>query len=68
MPSAGKWPGKIEEFRRRAMIEVQRGQHFDNALEYRKYLALMSEGREVIYDPAVSVPWTDCAFVRDRLA
>ncbi|MFN3955832.1 MAG: glycosyltransferase family 2 protein [Pararhodobacter sp.] len=51
-------------FRARAIAEVAREQHFNNAEEYRKYLALVSEGREVIHDPAHSVPWRDCAFVR----
>ncbi|MEP4249951.1 glycosyltransferase family 2 protein [Tateyamaria sp.] len=47
------------QFRQKALDEVTRGQHFNNAEEYRKYLALMSEGREVIYDADVSVPWED---------
>lgn len=51
-------------FRQKALDEVARGQHFNNAEEYRKYLALMSEGREVIYDPDVSVPWADAADVK----
>jgi hypothetical protein len=56
------------DFHRKAKTEVSRRQHFNNAEEYRKYLSLISEGREVIYDPAVSVSWTDCDFVRARLA
>lgn len=52
------------QFRQKALDEVNRGQHFNNAEEYRKYLALMSEGREVIYDPEISVPWTECAEVK----
>ncbi|MBO9357380.1 hypothetical protein GG851_25580 [Bordetella petrii] len=55
------------EFRRKALVEVRRGQHFNGAAEYRKYLALMSEGREVIYDEKISVPWQECGFVRARL-
>jgi hypothetical protein len=47
-------------FHAKAAIEVQRRQHFNDAEEYRKYLALLSEGRDVIHDPAVSVPWRDC--------
>lgn len=52
------------EFRKKAQAEVNRRQHFNNAEEYRRYLALMSEGREVIYDPAVSVPWQQAEAVR----
>ena len=55
------------DFRRKAQAEVARGQHFNDAEEYRKYLALVSEGRDVIHDPDLSVPWTEAAFVRQRL-
>ena len=51
-------------FHAKAEAEVSRAQHFNNAEEYRKYLALVSEGRDRIHDPAVSVPWRDCEFVR----
>lgn len=51
-------------FRAKAQAEVARRQHFNNAEEYRKYLALVSEGREVIFDPEVSVPWRQADFVR----
>ncbi|WP_164736700.1 glycosyltransferase family 2 protein [Pararhodobacter zhoushanensis] len=51
-------------FRAKALAEVARRQHFNNAEEYRKYLALVSEGRDVIYDPEVSVPWDQSEFVR----
>ncbi|MCW1931502.1 glycosyltransferase family 2 protein [Pararhodobacter zhoushanensis] len=51
-------------FRAKALAEVARRQHFNNAEEYRKYLALVSEGRDVIYDPDVSVPWDQAEFVR----
>jgi hypothetical protein len=44
-------------FRAKAEAEVRRKQHFNGAEEYRAYLALVSEGREVIWDPEVSVPW-----------
>lgn len=44
-------------FRAKAEAEVRRRQHFNDAEEYRAYLALMAEGREVIWDEAVSVPW-----------
>ncbi|MGB5863428.1 MAG: glycosyltransferase [Sulfitobacter sp.] len=56
------------DFRRKAQAEVLRGQHFNDAEEYRKYLALVSEGRSVIYDPNLSAPWTDVPFVRDVLS
>ena len=49
------------EFRHKAETEVRRRQHFNDAEEYARYLALMAEGREVIFDPAVSLRWQDCA-------
>ncbi len=52
-------------FRAKAEAEVARGQHFNDAEEYRKYLALASEGREVIYDPELSVPWAESHFIKD---
>lgn len=52
------------DFRRKAQTEVARQQHFNDAEEYRKYLALASEGRSVIYDPNISVPWSKTAFAR----
>ena len=55
------------DFRRKAQAEVARRQHFNNAEEYQKYLAVLSEGRDVIFDPSVSIYWTDCGFVTDRL-
>jgi hypothetical protein len=55
-------------FRAKAEAEVARRQHFNDAEEYRKYLALVSEGRETIFDPALSLPWTDSAFVRHLMA
>ncbi|WP_273523822.1 glycosyltransferase [Rhodosalinus sediminis] len=55
------------DFRRKAEAEVARGQHWGDAREYRKYLALVSEGRERIFDPDVSVPWTEAPFVAARL-
>ncbi len=54
-------------FRAKAVAEVARGQHFNNAEEYRKYLDLISEGRETLFDPDVSVHWTDSAFVQSLL-
>ncbi|MFD0859915.1 glycosyltransferase [Roseovarius aquimarinus] len=55
------------DFRRKAQAEVARGQHFNDAEEYRKYLALASEGRSVIYDADLSMRWSDVPFVRRRL-
>ncbi len=55
------------DFRRKAAAEVARRQHFNDAEEYRRYLALTSEGRDVIHERGVSVPWTESPFVRERL-
>ena len=52
------------DFRRKAQTEVARRQHFNDAEEYQKYLALASEGRSVIYDPDLSAHWTDTPFVQ----
>ena len=54
------------DFFRKAQAEVARRQHFNDAEEYRKYLALASEGRAQIHDPDLSLPWTDVPFVRER--
>ena len=54
-------------FHAKARAEVARRQHFNNAEEYRKYLAVVSEGRDVIHDPAISVPWDQAPFVRRLL-
>ncbi|MEO0617638.1 MAG: hypothetical protein AAFY69_16025, partial [Pseudomonadota bacterium] len=55
------------DFYRKAQSEVARKQHWGDAEEYRKYLALASEGRAVIHDPDLSLPWAEVPFVRDRL-
>ncbi|KAF0674596.1 glycosyltransferase family 2 protein [Profundibacterium mesophilum] len=55
------------DFHRKAQAEVARRQHFNDAEEYRSYLALAAEGRERLHDPAISVPWMQCDFVRRRL-
>jgi hypothetical protein len=55
------------DFRRKAQAEVLRGQHFNDAEEYRKYLALTSEGRSVIHDPDLSLPWMQVPFVKRLL-
>jgi len=56
------------QFHAKAQAEVARGQHFNSAEEYRKYLALLSEGRDTLFDPDVSVPLADCPFVQDLSA
>ena len=56
------------EFAAKAQREIKRGQYFNNAEEYRRYVALVAEGRHRIYDAAVSVPWQSCQAVRDLLA
>lgn len=56
------------EFLKKAQAEVYRRQHFNNAEEYRSYLALNYEGREVLFDPAVSVHWSEAESVRRILA
>ena len=54
-------------FRQKAQAEVDRGQHFNDAEEYRKYLAIASEGRDIIYDADHSVEWHDSPFVQRLL-
>lgn len=48
----------------KAKEEAARGQHFNNAEEYRRYLALKAEGRSHLYEEGVSVPWRSCEAVR----
>ncbi len=55
------------DFRRKAQAEVARGQHFNDAEEYRKYLALASEGRSILFEPGLSAPWAEVPFVAKRL-
>ncbi|MGR3624625.1 glycosyltransferase family 2 protein [Pseudophaeobacter sp.] len=55
------------DFHRKAQEEVSRRQHFNDAEEYQKYLALMSEGRDVIYEEGLSIPWNQAPFVKARL-
>ncbi len=54
-------------FHAKARAEVARRQHFNDAEEYRAYLALLGEGRDVIHDPTISVPWREAPFVKARL-
>ena len=55
------------EFAGKVRAEVARGQHFNDAEEYRRYLALLQEGREVIFDADVSIPWAESPAVRKIL-
>lgn len=55
-------------FRAKAEAEARRGQHFNDAEEYRRYLALLAEGRETIWDADVSVPWRAVPEVQRILA
>ncbi|WP_050521060.1 glycosyltransferase [Pseudorhodobacter antarcticus] len=55
------------DFRRKAVAEVARGQHFNDAEEYRKYVALTSEGRSVLYAAGVSLPWAQVPFIKRLL-
>jgi hypothetical protein len=55
-------------FHGRVRAEVVRAEHFNGAEEYRTYLALLSEGRDVIHDPDVSVPWRESPWVRSVLS
>ena len=45
------------EFHAKARREIRRGQYYNNAAEYRRYVAILSEGRDVIATPGLSVPW-----------
>lgn len=52
------------EFHAKARTEAARGQHFNNAEEYRKYQTLLAEGRDSLFDPTQSVRLEDCAFLQ----
>ncbi len=54
-------------FHAKVAEETRRRQHFNDAEEYRRYLALISEGRDVMFEEDVSVPWRNCDWVRERL-
>ncbi|MFY0659601.1 MAG: glycosyltransferase [Shimia sp.] len=56
------------EFWSKAQSEVARGQHFNNAEEYRKYKDLQSKGQGVLYDPDLSTLWTRTAFAQEIFA
>lgn len=55
------------DFAAKAHREIARGQYYNNAEEYRRYVALTASGQDQIYDPAVSVQWQDCDEVRALL-
>lgn len=52
------------KFHAKAQKEAARGQHFNNAEEYRNYLAMQAEGGDVFYRPGVSVPLSACPRLR----
>lgn len=52
------------DFAAKARREIERGQYYNNAEEYRRYLALVAEGRDSLFDPSVSVPWDHSEAVR----
>lgn len=55
------------DFHRKVTEEVSRAQHFNGAEEYRKYLQVLSEGRDVVFEDGLSVPWTEAPFVKTLL-
>jgi hypothetical protein len=54
-------------FRRKALTEVRRRQHFNDAEEYRKYQAILAEGHDTLHDPELSVHWRENGAVRRLL-
>ncbi len=55
-------------FHAKTQAEVARRQHFNNAEEYRKYQALLAEGRDVLWDAERSVRWQECDVVQKIVA
>ncbi len=51
-------------FLAKAEEEVARGEHFNNAEEYRAYIALRAEARETLFHPTFSVPLAQCPKVQ----
>jgi glycosyltransferase involved in cell wall biosynthesis len=52
-------------FKEKVQTEIRRGQHFNNAAEYRHYATMLSEGAGNFYDPEHSVRYHSSAdFVR----
>ena len=52
-------------FLNKAETEVSRGQHYNNAEEYRAYLALRAEARDTLFDPDHSVPLAQSPTVQE---
>ena len=52
------------DFQDKAQNEARRGQHFNAAEEYKAYHTL---SMNTLYDPSLSMPWTECSFVKKRL-
>ncbi len=52
------------QFHAKALREAARGEHFNNAEEYRNYLALQAEGQAQLYRPDLSVTLAECPSVR----
>lgn len=50
-------------FAPKAETEAARGEHYNQAREYRDYLEMAGSA----YDPRVSIRWQDCAFIRERM-
>src|SRR5690606_7502563 len=55
-------------FAARVTREVARGQHFNGAEEYRRYLTLLSEGSDRLWQATASGPWAQSAFIRHLFA
>ncbi len=55
------------QFHEKAAVEAARGQHFNQAEEYRAYRGLGQLGRDRIYDPERSVLWHDSSLVASHL-
>ncbi len=55
------------DFHRKVAAEISRGQHFNNAEEYKRYSERLSTGRDTLFDSNLSVHWTKCPFVAARM-
>ena len=56
------------QFRPKGAGEVARCPAFNHGEEFPKNLALLSEGRSVLFDPDLSVRWTETAFAQSIFA
>jgi hypothetical protein len=54
-------------FQQKVLAEVARQQHFNGAEEYRKYLALVAESAQPLFDASLSARWTTSAEFLARL-